>query len=222
VPGPTGTTGAKGDTGAQGPQGVKGDTGATGLAGPTGPQGLPGATGPTGPQGATGTTGAQGVKGDTGSQGPQGIQGPVGPAGPIATGLPYLFLNQINNVPAVANSVYQFKSKIADTHTAWDATNYRYIVPVSGVYLIVCKVQGDPGNKYYTPAIQTAPIAGGTYTTIVAAAVNPLTSYNGNELVAILKLNAGNGLRLIEMQGAGWTADAAPGNNYLQITLLSQ
>jgi hypothetical protein len=152
----------------------------------------------------------------------QGVQGPQGPVGPIATGLPYLFLNQINNVPAVANSVYQFKSKIADSHTAWDATNYRYVIPLTGIYLIVCKVQGDPGNAFYTPALQTAPIAGGTYTTIVAAAVNVKGSYNGNELIAILKLNAGNGLRFIEIQGAGWTADTAPGANYLQVTLLSQ
>lgn len=62
--GPTGSQGAKGDTGpvgATGPQGAKGDQGDIGLTGPQGSQG---------------------------AQGPQGEAGPQGPAGPVSTGGP--------------------------------------------------------------------------------------------------------------------------------------
>lgn len=51
TPGPTGATGAKGETGPQGATGVKGETGGIG---PQGPTGATGAKGETGPQGATG------------------------------------------------------------------------------------------------------------------------------------------------------------------------
>ncbi|WP_239576981.1 collagen-like protein [Archangium primigenium] len=70
-----GTTGPKGDTGAQGPQGPKGDTGPQGFKGDTGaqgPQGLQGPKGDTGAQGPQGVQGIQGLKGDTGAQGPAG------------------------------------------------------------------------------------------------------------------------------------------------------
>ena len=56
--GPTGDTGAQGDTGPTGPTG---DTGAQGDTGPTGPTGAQGeastVTGPTGPTGDTGPAG---------------------------------------------------------------------------------------------------------------------------------------------------------------------
>jgi hypothetical protein len=140
----------------------------------------------------------------------------------VATGLPYLFLNLINDVPAIARTVYQFKGVVEDNRAGWDAANYRYTVPVSGIYLIYVKVQLDPGNKYANPCIQTAPTPGGTYTDRVQAEVVANVSYNGNKLTAILRLAAGSGLRVIETQGAGWTSDKAPGANYLQLTLLSQ
>ncbi|MEZ0094218.1 SH3 domain-containing protein [Streptacidiphilus sp. EB129] len=76
--GPTGPTGAKGDTGATGPAGAKGDAGANGATGATGaegPKGSTGATGPGGAKGDTGATGPAGVKGDTGGTGPAGAQG---------------------------------------------------------------------------------------------------------------------------------------------------
>jgi len=55
--GPTGPTGATGETGPIGPTGA---TGSVGSTGPTGATGSVGATGPTGPTGPTGATG-QGV-----------------------------------------------------------------------------------------------------------------------------------------------------------------
>jgi collagen type VII alpha len=95
--GPTGDTGAVGDTGVAGPAGAVGDTGpagvsgaagttgGTGATGVAGAVGLTGATGATGPNGITGPTGASGLRGLTGATGPQGASGPSGPIG--ASGL---------------------------------------------------------------------------------------------------------------------------------------
>ncbi len=58
--GATGSTGAKGETGAIGPTGAQGAQGETGATGPTGAQGAKGEAGATGP------TGAQGIQGVTG------------------------------------------------------------------------------------------------------------------------------------------------------------
>ena len=79
LPGPQGTQGIQGETGATGPQGIQGETGATG---PQGTQGIQGATGPKGETGATGPQGIQGVAGADGAPGIQGETGPQGPAGP--------------------------------------------------------------------------------------------------------------------------------------------
>jgi Collagen triple helix repeat (20 copies) len=206
----------------------------------TGPQGATGQaegwlSGAGAPAGATGNvgdwylntttsdvhekTGASAWTLRTNIKGAQGIQGP---AGPVASGLPYLFLNLLNDVPAVAGTVYQFKGKVFDTHSGWDAVNYRYTIPISGIYLIHCKVQADPGNNGQYPAIQTAPTAGGTYTTQVQSEVPAPTYYGGNKITAILKLTAGNGLRAVELASNGWAADTVAGANYLQLTLLSQ
>ena len=217
VPGPTGSTGAKGDIGAQGPQGVKGDTGATGLAGPTGPQGLPGATGPAGPQGDPG------AKGATGSQGPQGVQGPVGPAGPVASGLPQLYLPWFDPKPAGANLVHKWNGKVTDTHNGWDQTNYRYVIPVSGVYLIVVKVGQISGSPLYVmPAVQTAPTPGGTYTTRLSASPIAGSAYGGQQIVGFLWLAAGSALRTIEPNSNAYNADDGPGVVFLQVIMLSQ
>ena len=72
--GPTGPTGATGETGPTGP------TGATGEVGPTGPTGPTGEVGPTGPTGATGEVGPTGPTGATGATGPTGPTGPTGEA----------------------------------------------------------------------------------------------------------------------------------------------
>jgi hypothetical protein len=87
--GPTGPTGSQGDVGPTGPTGAQGDVGPTGptgaastVAGPTGPTGTQGDVGPTGSPGPTGPTGAQG---DVGPTGPTGSQGDIGPTGPTGT-----------------------------------------------------------------------------------------------------------------------------------------
>lgn len=92
--GPTGATGAQGNTGptgATGAQGIQGITGATGATGSQGIQGNTGATGPTGNTGLTGPTGAQGATGNNGSAGatgPTGLTGATGSQGATgATGL---------------------------------------------------------------------------------------------------------------------------------------
>lgn len=58
IPGPTGATGLKGDTGATGATGPKGDTGATGPAGPKGDTGAQGPAGSGGSATPGGTSGA--------------------------------------------------------------------------------------------------------------------------------------------------------------------
>ena len=78
IVGPTGVTGAMGDTGATGDQGATGNTGATGA---TGDQGDTGATGAAGDQGVTGPTGAMGATGQAGDQGATGATGDQGAAG---------------------------------------------------------------------------------------------------------------------------------------------
>lgn len=82
TPGPTGSVGPTGPTGATGSQGPTGPKGDTGSAGPQGPQGNTGAIGPQGPQGPTGAQGSSGPTGPVGPQGPQGPAGSAGPAGP--------------------------------------------------------------------------------------------------------------------------------------------
>lgn len=85
IQGPTGATGATGNTGATGITGSVGATGATGLTGPAGATGATGLTGAVGPAGATGLTGAVGPAGATGATGLTGAVGPAGATG--ATGL---------------------------------------------------------------------------------------------------------------------------------------
>ncbi len=96
IVGPTGYTGAQGNTGpssaptgAAGPTGGTGPTGAasnvTGPSGPTGLAGGLGSIGPTGPTGAQGTQGVTGNTGPTGSQGAQGTQGVTGNTGPTGS-----------------------------------------------------------------------------------------------------------------------------------------
>jgi hypothetical protein len=103
VLGPTGSTGAQGDTG---PAGTNGATGATGLQGPIGD---------TGPQGIAGLNGA------TGDTGPQGIQGPTGPAGGGGVPAGSDTEVQFNNAGAFgADSAFTYNAT-TDTLTA---TNY--------------------------------------------------------------------------------------------------
>jgi hypothetical protein len=212
--------------GPQGPQGIKGDTGLTGAPGATGTQGPKGDTGAQGIQGVKGDTGSQGpqgVKGDTGSQGPQGIQGPEGPVGPIATNLPQLYLTWLNPKTTGANQVLKWTNKATDTHSGWDAVNFRYTIPVSGTYLIIVKVsQESASGLYLIPAIQTAPTPGGTYTIRMNAAPLAGTSYGGNQLTGFLWMAAGSGLRTIETQGNAYNPDPAPGAVFFQVIMLSQ
>ena len=67
--GPTGPTGAIGDTGVTGPTGSTGPTGVTGPTGPTGDTGVTGPTGPTGPAGVTSLNSLTGNLTITGSGG---------------------------------------------------------------------------------------------------------------------------------------------------------
>ncbi len=85
--GNTGPTGAVGNTGNIGPTGAVGNTGnigPTGAVGNTGNIGPTGAVGDTGNTGAVGDTGNTGAVGNTGNTGAVGNTGPTGPTGPSA------------------------------------------------------------------------------------------------------------------------------------------
>jgi hypothetical protein len=77
-----GLAGPQGTVGPQGPAGVAGPRGPAGAAGPQGPAGLQGPAGVAGPPGPQGPQGPAGVAGPPGPRGPAGIAGPSGPAGP--------------------------------------------------------------------------------------------------------------------------------------------
>ncbi|MGY1461842.1 exosporium leader peptide-containing protein [Bacillus toyonensis] len=83
--GPTGVTGATGNTGPTGNTGLTGNTGPTGDTGPTG------STGPTGDTGPTGSTGPTGDTGPTGSTGPTGDTGPTGSTGTFSLAYGYFW-----------------------------------------------------------------------------------------------------------------------------------
>ena len=78
-----GYTGPTGDTGAIGQTGYTGPTGDTGAIGPMGLQGFTGQTGYTGPTGDTGAIGPMGAQGFTGQTGYTGPTGPIGISGSL-------------------------------------------------------------------------------------------------------------------------------------------
>ncbi len=85
-------------SGATGPTGATGATGETGPNGSTGPTGAAGTNGSTGPTGAAGTNGSTGPTGAAGAAGAAGAIGPTGPAGTISN---IISNNAANAIPLV-------------------------------------------------------------------------------------------------------------------------
>ena len=111
--GPTGMTGAQGETGHTGMTGLQGETGSTGMTGPigetgpTGAAGNAGATGPTGSagsDGATGPTGSTGTDGATGPTGSAGSDGATGPTGPGSYAVDYQYFTMSGDQNLVVGS----------------------------------------------------------------------------------------------------------------------
>jgi hypothetical protein len=109
---------------------IKGDKGDTGEKGDPGDPG------------ADGAPGTKGDKGDTGDTGPPGTT-------PTPSVRPYFKGTNAPGTTVTSLNNWGFTTVVADTRSAWDSTNKRYVVPVTGTYRITWHLCMNPGVAHY-------------------------------------------------------------------------
>jgi hypothetical protein len=133
---------------------------------------------------------------------------------------PMLWVYRMISV-AAAPAVYKYQAVNTDTASGWDAVNARYAVSRTGTYLAIVKSQMDGYGGSSCPGIQVAPTVSGTYVTKFGTAVTGTSAYMGNFLSAVMPLTAGNGVRVVELAGTGWTGDqGSDGSNFFQLAYI--